>query len=109
MKFKGFTIVALILVLSLLVLMVPILPRPAEAADSYMAIIPKVLHSGSAEELSLALFRGEELIPGKVEVALLKEGEEILKVKEDINGKGTIEIQIPDIEQGEYEVLRIKQ
>ena len=106
MKNKGVIVVAIILILTLLV---SILPGRAsvEAADSYMAIIPKVVHAGSTEELSLALFRGEELIPGGVEGAMLKEGEEILNVKEDINGKGTIEIKIPDIESGDYEI-RVK-
>ncbi len=78
MKNKGVIVVAIILILTLLV---SILPgrSPVEAADSYMAIIPEVLHAGSTEELPLALFKREELIPGEVEVALLKKGEEILQ------------------------------
>jgi CD109 antigen len=47
------------------------------------------------------------LISGKVEVALAREGKEIVKVKERINGKGIIPINIPDIEEGDYEI-RIK-
>jgi len=79
--------------------------RPVEAAESYMAIIPKVLHSGGIEEISIALFKGERLIQGNVEVSLLKDGTKILKVKDGINGKGTIEIDIPNIEAGDYEIL----
>ncbi len=103
MKSRWFTGMVLILVAILLVSIMPGC-RPAEAAESYMAIIPKVLHSGGTEELSIALFKGEKLIQGDVEVTLLKEGDKVLKVKDDINGKGTVEIDIPDIEAGDYEI-----
>jgi len=78
--------------------------RPIEAAESYMAIIPKVLHSGSTEALSLSLFSDGRPVRDRVEVALLKDGEEIQKVKKDIDGKGTIEIDIPEVKEGEYEI-----
>ena len=56
-----------------------------EAAESYMAVIPKTLHSSGTEEISVALFKGGRLIRGDVEVSLLKDGTEILKVKESIS------------------------
>lgn len=77
---------------------------PVEAAESYMAIIPKVLHSGSTEALSLSLFSEGRPVRDRVEVVLLRDGEEIQKVKKDINGKGTIEIGVPEVEEGEYEI-----
>ena len=104
MKARLFTAGFLFLVLSLLMSAMPAC-RPVEAAESYMAIMPKVLHSGATEEISIALFKGERLIRGNVEVSLLKDGAKILKVKNGINGKGTIEIDIPNIEAGEYEIL----
>ena len=90
MKVKVFTAaLPLALILALLVSIMPAC-RIAEAAESYMAIIPKVLQANSTEEVSLALFKGENLISGTVEVALLKENEEILRVTKDISGQGTV-------------------
>jgi len=100
---KRFNIIALVLITALLVTMLPAC-QAVFAAESYMAIIPEVLHSGQTEELSLALFEGDRLVPGDVEVALLSEGEEILSVEKSIDGKGTISLDIPDIEDGEYEI-----
>jgi len=100
---KRFNIIALVLITALLVTMLPAC-QAVFAAESYMAIIPEVLHSGQTEELSLALFEGDRLVPGDVEVALLSEGEEILSVGKSIDGKGTISLDIPDIEDGEYEI-----
>lgn len=104
MKFKWFTSAAFLIVLTLFVSIVPAC-SPTEAVENYIAVVPKVLHSGSKEAVSLTLLKGERLIPGQVEVALLKQGEEILSVKEGIEGKGKIEIDIPDVEAGGYEIL----
>ncbi len=104
MSSKKFKIIAFILILTLLVTIVPSC-RPVLAAESYLAIIPKVLHSSQTEEFSLALFKGESLVSGNVEVALLEEGVEILSIEKSITGKGTIELEIPDIEDGDYEIL----
>ncbi|MCJ7764300.1 MAG: MG2 domain-containing protein, partial [Dehalococcoidales bacterium] len=101
---KKFNILALVLIAALLVTMIPGC-SPVFAAESYMAVIPKVLHSGQTEELSLALFEGDRLIPGDVEVTLLSEGKEILSVEKSIDGKGTISLDIPDIEDGDYEIV----
>jgi CD109 antigen len=107
MKSKVLIAVVLILILTLFALALPscYFPyRPIGPAESYMAIIPKVLYSGSTEALSLSLFSEEKPVRDRVEVALLKDGEEIQKVKKDINGKGTIEIAVPEVEEGEYEI-----
>jgi len=104
MRFKGYRHMALILVLALFASIVPGC-RPAETVDSYVAVIPEVLHSGSTEAVSITLFNGTELISGRVEVVLLREGEEIVKVREMIDGKGSIELNIPDTEEGDYEVV----
>ena len=106
MRFKRFKAISFILILTLLVTMIPAC-SPILASESYLAVIPKVLHSGQTQELSLALFSGDSLASGDVEVALLKEGAEIFSVKKSITGKGTIELDVPDIEEGEYQI-RVK-
>jgi CD109 antigen len=62
------------------------------------------LHGNTTEALSLSLFSEGRPVKDRIEVSLLSEGKEIRKVQKDINGKGTIEIDIPDIEEGEYEI-----
>ena len=106
MKKRSFRTIAIVIALALLASIMPGC-QPAEAAESYVAVVPKVLRSGSSEALSITLLNGERLISGRVEVALYRDGKEIVKVKEKIDGKGIIPINIPDIEEGEYEI-RIK-
>ncbi len=79
--------------------------QPVAAAESYVAVVPQVLHCGTTEAISLSLFRGDSLVPGRVEVALLKAGETVVREQGSIDGKGVIELAIPDIEEGEYEIL----
>ncbi len=104
MKSKALITVAVILILTVFASAVPGCSYPAEAAESYVAIIPKVLHSGSTEALSLSLFTEGRPVKDRIEIVLLSEGKEIHKVQKDINGTGTIEIDIPEIEEGEYEI-----
>jgi len=78
MRLTIFKSLAFILMLTLLVTMIPSC-RPVFAAESYLAVIPKVLHSGQTEELSISLFSGDNLASGNVEVALLDEGKEIFR------------------------------
>ena len=95
---------AILLSLALLGSILPGCCNEAEAAESYVAVVPKVLHAGGQEAVSLALFSGERLISGRVEVALLKDGETVLQVADNIYGKGTIQFEVPDVEEGEYEI-----
>ena len=104
MKSKTFTAVIVMLVLAPFSTIIPGCACPSEAADSYMAIVPKVLHSGGTETLSMSLFSEGRPVRDRVEIALLSEGEEIYKIQEEINGKGTVEIDIPEVEDGEYEI-----
>jgi CD109 antigen len=104
MKSKILIPIAFILIFILVTSVVPGCSCPTETAESYTAIIPKVLHGNTTEALSLSLFSEGRPVKDRIEVSLLSEGKEIRKVQKDINGKGTIEIDIPDIEEGEYEI-----
>ena len=104
MKSHRFKLTVVLLALAVVGSILPAC-QPLEAAESYLAVIPRVLLSGSTESISMTLFKGDNLIKSKVEVTLLKDGEEISQVSRTINGKGTIELDIPDdIEEGEYQV-----
>ncbi len=102
MKSKIF--IAAILVFVLIASIMPGCGCPTEAADSYMAIIPKVMYTGSTESLSVSLFSEGKPVRDRVEISLSGNGKEISTVKKDINGKGTVDINIPDIEDGGYEI-----
>ncbi len=95
--------IAIILAIILLGSVIPAC-TPVSAAASYTAVIPKVWHSGGRATIALTLLDGQKLVSGNVEVSLLKEGERILKVKKNIEGKGTIEFDVPQIAEGNYEV-----
>ena len=107
MRSKVSIALALLLSLALLASIVPGCSNVAGAVESYVAVVPKVLHAGGQEAVSLALFNGGRLTSGRVEVALLKDGERVLRVAGNIYGKGTIRFEVPDVEEGEYEI-RVK-
>jgi CD109 antigen len=75
--------------------------------QSYMAVVPKVLHAGGQEAISLALFDESGLTSDWVEVALLKDGDQVLQVSKQISGKGTIDFKVPFVAEGAYEI-RVK-
>jgi CD109 antigen len=80
-------------------------PLPTKPADSYVATVPDVLHSGKAEAVSLSLLSDGQLVNNDIEVALLKDGKEITSVKQTVNGNGIVSLNIPqDVEEGNYEV-----
>jgi CD109 antigen len=81
--------------------------RPVQAASSYVAIAPTVLHSGRTEAISLALFAGDKLVKDNVEITLLKDGEKVVSSKQTIDGKGTVSLDIPEVADGKYE-LQVK-
>ncbi len=78
--------------------------RSLPTAETYLALVPKTLHAGSKEAVSIALFSGDRLVNGEVQVALLKDGREVVRATKSIKGKGTIEIDIPDTEEGQYQI-----
>jgi len=91
-------------VLSIIILLSLLLPActPPEPADGYTAIVPAVLPAGSQQAISVAIFKGDQTVRGDVQLTLFKGGEDILTVKRDIQGKGTIPFTVPDIDEGEY-------
>jgi CD109 antigen len=103
MRDKRVKIVCLVLMGVMLMLALPAC-QPAEAADSYVAIVPKVLHSGRTEAVSLALFSGDQMVKGSVEVSLLKDGNKVAGASQTVNGKGTVSLNIPEIDDGQYEI-----
>jgi len=78
--------------------------NPVSRVDSYVALVPNILRPGENETVSLTLFHGTKLTSGMVEVALLQDGREVLKETAEVNGKGSIDFQVPALPQGDYEM-----
>ncbi|MFC1946524.1 alpha-2-macroglobulin family protein [Chloroflexota bacterium] len=106
MKSRFLTSVLLLLAIAS-TMVVPGCSCRVEAAESYMAVIPRVLQSDSTETLSVSLFSEGKPVKDNIEITLLDDGREIKQVSKTVTGKGLIEIDIPDVEEGKYEI-RVK-
>ncbi len=103
MKYGLVRILGLLMAMAVVSGLVPAC-QPVEAASSYVAILPKVLHSGRTEAISLALFAGDKLVKDNVEVTLLKDGKKVASAKQTVDGKGTVSLDIPKVADGKYEI-----
>ncbi|MDP2920059.1 MAG: alpha-2-macroglobulin family protein, partial [Dehalococcoidia bacterium] len=104
MSHRFLKIISFVAVIATIVAILPAC-KPVQAASSYVAIVPKVLHSGRTEAISLALFAGDKLVKDNVEVTLLKDGKRIAFARQTIDGKGTIALSIPKVADGNYELV----
>ncbi len=107
MKMNRLTALSIIGLVALLGTVLPACSRPVRAASSYLAVVPKVMQSGSTQALSLALFSGNRPASGDVQVSLLQNGKTVAEAKKSVNGNGTVNLAIPDIADGEY-TIRVK-
>lgn len=72
--------------------------------DGYVALVPRVLRAGESESVSLTLFKGQQLADGMVRVKLSQKDAPTLEGAARIDGKGTVQIDIPAGATGEYGV-----
>lgn len=103
MKHRLFKVVGILMVLAFVVGLLPACQAP-QAASSYVAILPEVLHSGRTEAISMALFTGDKLVKDNIEVTLLKDGKKVASAKQAVDGKGTVSLDIPNVADGKYEI-----
>lgn len=85
----------------LLTLMLPAC-APPEPADGYAAVIPAVFPAGSVQSVSLALFKGDRTISGDVELTIFKDDQDLMTISKKIDGKGTLQFNVPDVAEGDY-------
>jgi len=98
------TPIAILLILALFASLIPGCNTPVAGATSYIAVVPGVLQSGGEEAVTVTLYNDAGLASGRVEVTLLGNGTELASAAGNIKGKGTIQFQVPDVEEGEYEI-----
>jgi len=77
-------------------------PRVDEDVEGYLAIAPRVLRSGQAESVSLAIFSGRRIANSTVTVDLIKDGATVASGSAWVAGRGMVPLQLPDIAEGDY-------
>ncbi|HSP54334.1 MAG TPA: MG2 domain-containing protein, partial [Dehalococcoidia bacterium] len=78
---------------------------PPDAPDAYVALVPRVFRAGETETVSLSLFDGPRLTSGNVSVSLLKDGRPPVQGAAQIDGKGTVQLDVPPDTRGEYDLI----
>ncbi|HET8631444.1 MAG TPA: MG2 domain-containing protein, partial [Thermomicrobiales bacterium] len=79
-------------------------PQVAGRADGYIAVAPRVLRAGQGEEVSVALFVGDQPARGVAMVALLREGRPVAQGTGQIAGRGTVALAVPRLPAGDYQL-----
>ena len=74
------------------------------AADSFVAVVPRTLRAGYAERVSVSLFSGDGAASGGVRLSLLDDGAPVESVTVDVQGSANVELTVPRLEPGRYEV-----
>lgn len=98
-------ILALILTIVIMITAFPACQKPTLAVDSYIAILPEVLHSGRIESISISLLNGDNLVQDDIEVNLFKGNKKVASSSLTIDGSGIINLNIPqNTEEGKYEI-----
>jgi CD109 antigen len=77
---------------------------PGAPAENYVALVPKTVRSGSTTGVSVALLRGNAPVSGRVEAILFKDGKAIARSKADVDGRGMVNLSIPEVEEGLYDI-----
>ncbi len=85
---------ACVLLIAVLAACVPT-PTPIPAANAYLALVPAQMYTGERQAVSLSLWAEDQPASGWVEVSLHKGGEELVRTKEFVSGKETIQFQVP--------------
>ncbi|MBI4491546.1 MAG: alpha-2-macroglobulin, partial [Chloroflexi bacterium] len=85
----------------------PDIPPPGwvdEPADGYVAVAPRALRSGQSENVSLALFQGEQPARSTVTVSLLKDGRPVADARGRVAGRGSVALNLPPLAEGDYQL-----
>ena len=96
---------ALVLTIVIMITAFPACQKPTLAVDSYIAILPEILHSGRVESISISLLNGDKLVEDDIEISLFKDSKKVVSSSQTIDGSGIINLDIPqNTEEGEYEI-----
>lgn len=79
-------------------------PGTSDRVSSYVALAPRVFRAGETESVSLTLLYGAKLAHSDVTVALSKDDETVVEASAAVDGKGTVNLDVPQDASGEYEL-----
>ena len=74
------------------------------APDSFVAVVPRTLRSGYTERVSVSLFNRDRAAVGNVRLTLLDAGAPVRTVAARVAGSANLELPVPRLEQGTYEI-----
>ncbi|HOG46860.1 MAG TPA: alpha-2-macroglobulin family protein [Anaerolineae bacterium] len=75
-----------------------------DPVDGYLALAPRVLHSGQAHSVPVSLFHGRQPANATVQLALTKGGQALAQAEGRIQGRGDLTLPVPALAEGEYEL-----
>ena len=79
------------------------IPTPV-APSAYLALAPARMYAGERQAVSVSLWAEKQPAAGWVELSLHRGGQPVLREKEFVSGKGTIEFQVPS-KPGQYDLV----
>ncbi len=79
-------------------------PPEADKVDGYVALVPSVLRSGETTSFSFTLFNGDESAKSDVTVTLFDKDKTIVTSTAEVDGTGTVGLELPVVTAGEYQV-----
>jgi CD109 antigen len=90
----------------LLALLLPVASGcgPVQAAEGYVVLVPKTIQSGSQALVAFNLYGSDGPVRDRVEVRLLQENRELARGNATVDGNGTVTVEVPDVDEGEYTV-----
>ncbi len=79
---------------------IELVPTP----DSFVAVVPRTLRSGSNERVSVSLFRGDRPSSGTVRLSLSKGRTQVQTVTARVRGSADVTLPVPELDAGSYDV-----
>ena len=85
-------------------------PAPTPAAvpdlrpDSFVVVLPRSLRPGYTESFSVTLLNADRPASGDVQLTLLDGGTEILAMRASVSGTDRLNLDVPEVRAGKYEV-----
>ena len=78
---------------------------PVQAAEGYVVLVPERLPSGGATSVTFSLYGHDGPVRDRVEVLLLQGDDEVASDRAVVDGRGTLVLDVPELEEGEYTVV----
>lgn len=79
-------------------------PTPEASVDGYAAMLPAALRANTTQSVPVSLFNGTAPASGQVSLSLLKDGNLVANASSKISGNGIIQISVPNVPEGDYQV-----